>query len=85
MESRDRILVTFGNILREYRQLAGYTQEGLALRCNLDRTFISMLERGVKQPSMVTLFTLAETLMVTPSKILQSTEERLSDKNQSDD
>ena len=80
MEGRDIILVTFGNILREYRQSAGYSQEKLALECGLDRTFISMLERGIRQPSIMTLFALSETLKITPSKILRSVEKELSNR-----
>ena len=42
----------FGKVLKDLRLDAGYSQEKLALDCGLDRTFVSMLERGKRQPSI---------------------------------
>lgn len=77
MEYRDQILVTFGNILRKYRQDAGLSQEKLALECGLDRTFISLLERGKRQPSIITLLTVAEQLNTKPSVLVAELESSL--------
>lgn len=52
----------------------GFSQERLALECELDRTFISMLERGLRQPSLTTLVKIANTLQIKPSKLLLETE-----------
>lgn len=38
------------------------SQDELAAKCELNRTFISMLERGVKQPTLSTLFVLSKHL-----------------------
>ncbi|MBM4220913.1 MAG: helix-turn-helix transcriptional regulator [Gammaproteobacteria bacterium] len=64
----------FGIVLRELRQKAGYSQEALALECDLDRTFISMLERGVRGASLDTVFSIARALDTTPSKLVSMVE-----------
>jgi len=65
MEGIDKELHNiFGKVLRELRTQIGFTQEQLGFECNLDRTFISLLERGLRQPTLTTLFTLSDKLMV---------------------
>ena len=68
----------FGQTLRELRTKAGLSQEALALECNLDRTYISLLERGLRQPTLKTLFKLSEPLQILPSKFLATLEKLLS-------
>jgi transcriptional regulator with XRE-family HTH domain len=67
----------FGEELRELRQQQGFSQENLALECELDRTFISLLERGKRQPTLETLFKLAEALNAAPSEIIAKVEARM--------
>lgn len=69
-----QLVKSFGNELRRLREAKGLSQEALALDCNLDRTFISMLERGKRQPTLSTLFTLAKVLGARPSDILSRIE-----------
>jgi len=64
----------FGQVLRHLRTKAGLSQESLALEAGLDRTFISLLERGLRQPTLTTLFTLAHTLNIKPSKLIAAVE-----------
>jgi transcriptional regulator with XRE-family HTH domain len=71
------LLKGFGAVLRETRLQRGMSQERLALESELDRTFISMLERGLRQPSLSTLFALAAVLNTQPSKLVAQTERRL--------
>ena len=52
----------YGAVLRDNRLKVGLSQERLALDSGLDRTFISLLERGLRQPSLRTIFTLAAKL-----------------------
>jgi len=61
-------------VLREFRKEAGISQEKLALEANLDRTFISLLERGLRQPSIKTLFAISNVLDVRPYEIIQAIE-----------
>ena len=67
----------FGEILRTSRNKIGFSQEQLALDCGLDRTYISLLERGLRQPTLTTLFTLANSLDIKPSKLINSVEAEL--------
>jgi transcriptional regulator with XRE-family HTH domain len=64
----------FGKVLRELRTKQGLSQEQLALDSGLDRTYISMLERGKRQPSLTTIFAIAENLNIAPSKIVRLVE-----------
>ncbi len=68
---------TFGQVLRQLRTHAGISQERLGLESNLDRTYISLLERGLRQPSLTTLFQIGSILEAKPSRMLEMVEERL--------
>lgn len=48
----------------------GLSQEGLAERAELDRTFISMVERGVRKPTLETARRLASALGVPLAKLV---------------
>lgn len=56
------LATTFGTVLRNLRKKAGLTQEQLGFEAELERNFISMLERGERQPSLTTLVKLAKPL-----------------------
>jgi transcriptional regulator with XRE-family HTH domain len=47
------------------------TQEKLAEIAGFDRTYISLLERGIRNPSLVNIFRLANALNITPDKLLK--------------
>jgi transcriptional regulator with XRE-family HTH domain len=64
----------FGKVLKELRLKKGLTQEELATDCNLDRTYISLLERGERQPTISTLFKIADALGVSASSIIKQLE-----------
>lgn len=53
---------------------AGLSQEKLALECGLDRTYISLLERGLRQPTLSTVFVVAQVLNVQPSVVVREIE-----------
>ncbi|HEY6640928.1 helix-turn-helix transcriptional regulator [Povalibacter sp.] len=63
----------FGKVLREYRLKTGYSQEGLADAAGCDRTFIGMLERGQRQPTLETLFKLSQALDVAAATLVSRT------------
>ena len=46
------ISVAFGKAIRQERRKKGMTQEELAESCGLDRTYISQIERGLKNPTL---------------------------------
>jgi transcriptional regulator with XRE-family HTH domain len=67
----------FGQVIRELRKANHFSQEKLADMSSLDRSFISLLESGKKQPSLITIFQLAKALGISPSKILANVEEKI--------
>ena len=62
---------TFSIALRHTRQRAGISQEELAELAELDRTYISQLERGLKSPTLTTLEKLASCLDIEAQQLLQ--------------
>lgn len=58
----------FGRFVREQREAKGLTQEDLAGAAGLDRTYISHLERGRRNPGLLHLRRLAKALGVQPSE-----------------
>jgi transcriptional regulator with XRE-family HTH domain len=70
-------LKAFGQALREIRNERGISQERLALECDLDRTYISLIERGVQSPTIRTVAKLAEILATQPSVLVLRMEQIL--------
>jgi transcriptional regulator with XRE-family HTH domain len=62
-------LQSFGIRLRETRVAAGISQEHLAALADLDRTYISILERGLRNPSLLCVGKLAAALGVQISEL----------------
>lgn len=73
-QSKAAILKVLGALIRQQRVAVGLSQEELGLRCNLDRTYISGLERGVRNPSLTALVTLSDGLGISVSKLLENLE-----------
>lgn len=69
-----RVEVAFGKVLKKIRLEMGLSQEKLALLCELDRTYIGLLERGQRKPTITTIFTIAENLDVKPSSLITEVE-----------
>ncbi|TMV49542.1 helix-turn-helix transcriptional regulator [Paenibacillus mesophilus] len=67
----------FGKVLKSLRTEHGVSQEELAFRANLDRSYISMLERGINQPTLSSLIALAEALGIRTSELLKMVEDEL--------
>jgi len=61
---REKLLSLFGSRLRGLRIHRKISQETLAGRCGLDRTYISGLERGKRNPSLTCIFQVAKGLGV---------------------
>lgn len=72
-ESAHRI--AFGERLRDLRQEHGWvSQEAFAHHVGLDRTYISGLERGRRNPTLDVIVKLAHGLKVMPSELLSTVE-----------
>lgn len=64
----------FGQVIKQLRSNQGISQEKLSFESGLDRSFISQLECGLRQPSLVTIFQLAKALQTSPARIIESVE-----------
>lgn len=69
--------LAFGKVLRTVRREVGLTQEQLALAADIDRTFVSLIERGERQPTVRVLFKLAAALHVPATRLIQMTEDQV--------
>lgn len=67
MEIRRRV----GLNLKKFRKAAGFSQEALALECGLHRTYVSGVERGIRNPTVTVLQKLARPLGIAPSRLLE--------------
>ena len=67
----------FGGVLQRRRLAVGITQEELAFRADVDRTFVSRLERGIRQPTITTLIGLSAALGITAADLVRETEAAL--------
>ena len=60
-----------GRRVRELRNQKGWTQEQLEEHSGLDRTYISDIERGVRNPSVKSIEKIAKALKVKASEIFK--------------
>ena len=72
--SKSHILLSLGGLVRQRRTELGISQEELGYRAKLDRTYISGIERGVRNPTLTALVSLAEGLEVTVAGLVQNLE-----------
>jgi len=64
----------FAATLKELRIKRGLSQQALADYCDLERVYISKLERGLSMPSIETIFKIAEVLNIKPSELVEHVE-----------
>jgi len=62
--------IRFGERIRKLRKDRGLSQDGFADLCGFDRTYISGIERGRRNPSLFAIEALAKALRVTVSELL---------------
>jgi len=61
-------------VLKEHRKRAGLTQEELAFRANMHPTAISFYERGMRQPTLYSVFILSGVLGIKASVLVEELE-----------
>ncbi|MFH1371737.1 MAG: helix-turn-helix transcriptional regulator [Planctomycetota bacterium] len=71
------LLKSFGAVVRQRRQEMGLSQEELAAKAGLNRTYIGDIERGTRNVALVNIFRLALALEIKPSFLLMSIEKRV--------
>lgn len=67
----------FGKILREIREQNGLSQQELADYSEIDRTYLSDLERGLHYPTLNVIYKLAEVLKIKPHELIQRIDKAL--------
>lgn len=65
------IAVRFGAALKVHREAKQLSQSKLAKLTHTNRTFISQIERGIRQPSLTTICRLAAGLHVHPAQLIE--------------
>ena len=74
MSIRSPAHAAFGEAVRELRVERKLSQEALAGRCELDRTYLSGIERGERNPSLTNILRIAEALAVRPAALFARAE-----------
>lgn len=67
MDARKRV----GQNVKKYRKIKGISQEELAFEAGLHRTYLSGVERGVRNPTVVILAKIAKALGVSSGALLE--------------
>ncbi|HKW30819.1 MAG TPA: helix-turn-helix transcriptional regulator [Verrucomicrobiae bacterium] len=71
MQKRDSILLSFGRSVAKHRQTKGFSQEALAEKADIDRTYLSDIERGVRNPGIKNVILIAKALGITAADLLK--------------
>ncbi len=72
-----RVAIAFAGALKLARNGAAISQEKLAEVADIDRTYPSLLERGLRQPTLAVLIAVAHALEIEPALLVTMTVERL--------
>ncbi|WP_191923848.1 helix-turn-helix domain-containing protein [Pantoea agglomerans] len=64
-------IALFGRKIRELRSTKSISQEELAWACELDRTYISGIERGIRNPSLKNIIKIANALNIKLSELFE--------------
>jgi transcriptional regulator with XRE-family HTH domain len=60
----------FGIIIKDLRNKKSLSQDELSDKTGLDRTYISLLERGKRNPSLLTILKICKALDILPSELM---------------
>ena len=78
MGNRNHGLNVLGLNVRRRREEKKLTQEALAERAGLDPTYISGIERGMRNPSVLSVVRIAKALDVTTSRLMEKVDDGIS-------
>jgi len=68
----NKILRSFGANVRTERERIGISQEELAFRCGLHRTYVGSVERGERNLGLINVVRIAKALKVEPGRLMRS-------------
>jgi transcriptional regulator with XRE-family HTH domain len=72
-----QVAKAFGAVLKAARRHVGISQEYLAELADIDRTYPSLMERGLRQPTIGRVIAIAYALRIEPGKLVTMTAARL--------
>lgn len=61
-----------GNVLRDLRKERGFSQQSLALECDMDRTYYGGIERGERNPSLKNVYKLCKALKISAAELFRA-------------
>jgi transcriptional regulator with XRE-family HTH domain len=70
MLAKDEDCERFGRRVRRLREQLGFSQEELADRVGIHRTYVGGIERGERNPTLGTIYRIARGLKIEPSRLL---------------
>lgn len=68
---KEELLIKFGERIKTLRKERGWSQEKLAEKSGFHRTYIGMIERGERNPSLININVFAETFKISISELLK--------------
>lgn len=71
MRKRDPVLCSFGQNVAKHRRAKEFSQEALAEKADLDRTYLSDIERGVRNPGIRNVVRIAKAIGISASELLK--------------
>ena len=71
------LLAAFGQVIKEARLSANLSQEELGFNAGLNRNYVADIEKGRRKPSIITIFSLAKGLGLSPGVLMTRTEHHL--------
>ena len=72
-DKKSRQSVAFGEAVREARKALNLSQDDFAAISRLHRTYVGGIERGERNPTLLTIYRIAEALRLTPEDLLAKT------------
>lgn len=70
MRSKDNVLIKFGERVRDLRKRQGLSQEELAFKADLHRTYIGMIERAEKNITLLNVEKIANALKISVNDLM---------------
>lgn len=77
MAKEEEIRKAFGEAVKELRLQSDISQEKLAEYAKLDRSYISLVERGINSASVITIFKIAKALDIDPTILIEKTKNHI--------
>ena len=74
---RESVSAAFAKVLKREREARSLSQEALAHRAGIHRTYVGLIERGLRKPTIEVGYALARALGTTLSELVREAERRL--------